>query len=243
MARSALALATAAVNEAPVLVALPCYVAPVQLSDSPTSNSTPKRLSYLDLVQVVNDATRHRVMQEGVAPSFESLAGWEFAGTNTGGASDLLGIRKFKKGFYAGAPRVTEGPQPYIQGYNVIVEQNGVGKPHIATPTEATAKRHGFYRVHAVIPGATDNVYPNALLLDYGLGRNGIEPSGLLRDYLVQVYADDPDLLLGRAFFAVAGMRIHGGYFVLARDNRFDYSSLERASLELRGRHHRPATL
>lgn len=196
------------------------------------------RFSYLDLVNGVSDDTRDAVMRAGIAPTFESLGGWEFAGTNVGAVSDLLGIRKFKKGFYVGAARVPHGPQPFIHGYNVVVEQNGVGKPHIAP---ASPKRHGFYRVHAVVPESMDNVYPNALLLDYGLGRNGIEPSGLLRDYLVQVYADDADLLLGRAYFAVAGMRIHGGYFVLARDARYDYAASEKATVELRGRHFRPA--
>jgi hypothetical protein len=57
----------------------------------------------------------------------------------------------------------------------------------------------------------------------------------------VQVYADDADFLLGRAFVALAGARIHGGYFVLARGQRFDFATQEREALELRGRHHRPA--
>jgi hypothetical protein len=199
------------------------------------------RFSYLDLVKGVSDATRDAVMRAGVAPEFSSLAGWEFDGTNTGAITDLVGIRKFRKGFYEGAPRVPEGPQPFLQGYNVVVAQDGIGKPHVAVPSEAAAKRHGFYRVHAVDPASADNVYPNALLLDYGLGRNGIEPSGLLRDYLVQVYADDANLLLGRAYVALAGARIHGGYFVLARGRRFDFATQEREALELRGRHHRPA--
>lgn len=198
------------------------------------------RFSYLDLVREVSDATRDAVMRAGVAPTFESLAGWEFAGTNPSPASALVGIRKFKKGFYAGAPRVPHGPQPFIQGYNVVVEQNAIDQPHIAT--DASAKRHGFYRVHAVVPGAVDSVYPNALLLDYGLGRNGIEPSGFLRDYVVQVYADDADLLLGRAFAAVAGLRIPVGYFVLARNNRYDYAAAEKSALEQRGRRFRPTS-
>ncbi len=199
------------------------------------------RYTYLDLVQNVSDAVRDAVMRAGVAPALESLAGWEFAGTNTGAITDLVGIRKFRKGFYVGAPRVPHGPQPFVQGYNVVVAQDGIGKPHVAVPSEAHAKRHGFYRVHAVDPASADNVYPNALLLDYGLGRNGIEPSGFLRDYLVQVYADDADLLLGRAFVALAGARIHGGYFVLSRSRAFDFAANEDASLEHRGRHHRPA--
>lgn len=163
-------------------------------------------------------------MRAGVAPSFESLEGWEFAGTNTGAMTDLLGIRKFKKGFYRPtAPRVSSGPEPFIEGYNVVVAQNGIGAPHVARPSEEAPKRHGFYRVHRVVAGAKDAVYPNALLLDYGLGKNGANPAGLLRDYLVQIDPADPDLLLGKAYFALLGGRIPAGFFVLVRHNKHGF--------------------
>jgi hypothetical protein len=162
-------------------------------------------------------------MRAGTAPDLDTLVGWEFAGTNTGAMTDLLGIRKFKKGFYRGEPRVSEGPEPFIQGYNVVVAQNGIGAPSIARPSEDTPKRHGFYRVHRVIAGARDAKYENALLLDYGLGKNGANPAGLLRDYLVQIDPKDPDLLLGKAYLAL-GARVPAGFFVLVRHNRHDFT-------------------
>ncbi len=163
-------------------------------------------------------------MRAGVAPSFDDLRGWEFSGTNAGALTDLLGIRKFKKGFYEGAPRVPRGPTPFIQGYNVVVAQNGIGNPHVAKPNDESPKRHGFYRVHQVVSGARDDKYPNALLLDYGLGKNGGNPAGLLRDYLVQVDPDDKDLLLGKAYLALLGMRIPVGFFVLVRHNKHEFA-------------------
>jgi hypothetical protein len=165
-----------------------------------------------------------RLMREGTAPELADLEGWEFAGTNLGAITDLVRIRKFKKGFYRGAPRdPRESPGQWIQGYNVAAKQDGVGRPHRAHPSEERPKRHGFYRVGRVHPGARDAKYPNALLLDYGLGRNGAAFSAVLRDYLVQPYPDDPDLLLGKAYAAVFGVRIPVGWFVLVRHNRHEF--------------------
>jgi hypothetical protein len=54
------------------------------------------------------------------------------------------------------------------------------------------------------------------LLLDYGLGGNGLFGPPL-RDYIVQVYPDDPDLLLGKAYLAFGSLRIPVSFFVLQR--------------------------
>ncbi len=182
------------------------------------------RYRYLDLVNG-DRATHLAVMRGGTGPSFESLAGWEFAGANANAGAELIGVRKFKKGFYeGGVPRVDVGPTPFLQGYNVLCFQDGLYMAHRAKPNEEHPKRFGFYRVHAVQPGARDNVYEHALLLDYGLGANGVSEATLLRDYLVQVYPDDPDLLLGHAFYALPfGLRVSLGFFVLSRMNRHDF--------------------
>ena len=72
--------------------------------------------------------------------------------------------------------------------------------------------------MRAVRAGGRDDRYPQALLLDYGCGRNpAFDPSALLRDYLVQVDPRDPDLLLGHAFLALGPARVAAGYFVLER--------------------------
>jgi hypothetical protein len=176
------------------------------------------------LVLEASSRDRVRVMEHGTAPALESLVGWEFAGTNSGPLAGLLGIRKFKKGFYEGPARAASGPEPFVQGYNVQVRQNRVGEPHIAKPNEETPKRFGFYRVHRVVEGSRDARYPNALLLDYGLGGNPFwEPAQLLRDYLVQVYPDDPDFLLGHAYGALGPLRIRLNFFALVRMNQHSF--------------------
>jgi hypothetical protein len=181
-----------------------------------------RRYTWLQILREIGQGERETLMARGTAPRFEDLAGWEFAGGNALGLTKLIGIRKFTKGFYEGAPRA-EGPAPFIQGYNIVVRQNGDESPHVYVPSDEKPKRHGFYRVHAVQDGARDARYPNALLLDYSLGGNGLFGPPL-RDYLVQIYPDDPDLLLGKAYVALAGLRIPVSFFVLQRLKKHDFT-------------------
>ena len=182
------------------------------------------RWDQLSLVREASNATRAQIMRAGSAPAFTDLAGYEFAGINTPWFTAIGGARKFIKGFYEGSPRTDRGPEPFIQGYNIPARQNGLDGPHVAKPSDQHPKRFGFYRVHHVVPGARDSRYPDALLLDYGLGGNGLSPAGVLRDYLVQVYPDDRDLLLGHAIVALFGLRLGFGlYFVLKRLRQHDF--------------------
>ncbi len=180
------------------------------------------RYGWLDLVRNVTNGTREALMLAGTAPTFESLAGWEFAGANALILTRLVGIRKFVKGFYEGAPRAA-GPTPFLQGYNVNVRQNADDAEHLYSPSDEHPKRHGFYRVHAPVPGARDARYPNGLLLDYGLGGNGLFGPPL-RDYIVQIYPDDPDLLLGKAYVALGPLRIPVSFFILRRLKRHTFT-------------------
>ena len=70
-----------------------------------------------------------------------------------------------------------------------------------------------------VDPTAPDNRYLHALLLDYGQGKNPrLDASAGLRDYLVQVDAGDPDLLLGKAYYALGPVRVPtASFFILER--------------------------
>lgn len=181
------------------------------------------RHSWLDMVRSVTNGTREALMMSGTAPRFEDLVGWEFAGANALVLTRLVGIRKFVKGFYEGAPRSAVGPTPFIQGYNVNVRQNADDAEHLYAPSDERPKRHGFYRVHAPVPGARDARYPNALLLDYALGGNGIFGPPL-RDYLVQVYPDDPELLLGKAYVALGPLRVPVSFFVLRRLKKHSFA-------------------
>jgi hypothetical protein len=152
-----------------------------------------------------------KVFVRGATPDLDALVGWEFRGINhlplnALPVANLLGIKKFLKGFY----RTDDGT---VMGYNSPVKNNVLdGRWHVA------AKRFGFYEVNPVDPTSHDNKYLHAVLLDYGKGNNpAIDPSQLLRDYLVQVDPANPDLYLGKAYGAIGPLRIHTNFFILER--------------------------
>jgi hypothetical protein len=143
------------------------------------------------------------LMSAGLAPSPESLAGWEFRGWNHPPALALLGIRKFVKGFF-----IADG----LEGYNRPPKQDGFS----AEWTGAGAP-FGFYRAGA--PAAPNDRHPNSLLLDYGSSpRNAFwKPERFLRDYLVQPDPAEPDVFLGLATLALGPARPATNYFLLER--------------------------
>ena len=163
----------------------------------------------------LSPAELERAFVRGVTPDSEALVGWEFRGHNTPPWFRLLGIQKFVKGFY------TDGDGG-VWGYNSPVVQDGVDRPWRIKPSDEHPRRFGFYTVRPVDAAAKDNLYLHALLLDYGQGHNPpFDPSAGLRDYLVQVDRDDPDLMLGKAYYALGPLRVPTfSFFVLDRHRR-----------------------
>ncbi len=153
------------------------------------------------------------VFRRGHMPDLDGLVGWQFRGMNAPGWAKLAGIKKFIKGFY------DKGGEVF--GYNTPVVQNDIRAPWQAKPSEESPKRFGFYRVAPVDARAKDNEYLHAVLLDYGRGGNSrFDPSRGLRDYVVQVDADNPNLLLGKAYYALGPARIATNFFLLERFRR-----------------------
>lgn len=174
------------------------------------------------------------ILAGAAAPEMDSLAGWEFDGANVGFWPSVpftitllgIGVRKFRKGFYAFGPdRDPGGPGPFIQGYNCLVKQDGrdwIDKPWTLLPSAENPKRFGYYRVYKPAPGTREAKYPNALFLDYGRGANAGTPR-FLRDYLVQPDPKNPDVLLGKAYVALGPIWFVGGFFVLRRAARHEF--------------------
>ena len=169
-------------------------------------------------------AELERVLVRGAAPDLDALVGWEFRGINhlplnALPVAQIFGIKKFVKGFVRapdGTGRVT--------GYNVAVARNVLDGRWRLLPSDREPKRFRCYQVAPVDPTARDNRYLHAVLLDYSKGGNqrGDVANGL-RDYLVQVYPHDPDLFLGKAYYAVGPARIATSFFVLERHRRVRY--------------------
>lgn len=165
-----------------------------------------------DSIALADPATIIELFRRGTAPSLRDLEGWQYNGRNLSLVSRFLRIRRFIKGF---AINRDGGDPKVIDGYNLWARQNN----GLEVPWEPSSPNpHGFYKVYRVKPDEPDKKHPQALMLNYGLGKNPWHhPSRFLRDYLVQVYPDDPGLLIGNAYFALGPFRIFGGYFVMQR--------------------------
>jgi hypothetical protein len=159
-----------------------------------------------------SDERLEDALRRGQAPSRDALAGFEFNGFNTPAFSRLLGFQKFVKGFF-------EDPEGKLVGYNLFVEdpRAGITAPWVPKDGGGPEKRHGFYDVVPVTPGRYGD-YPNAVLLDYGSGRNHkLNPESRIRDFLVQVDPENPRLLLGKAYIDLGATRVFSNFFVLSR--------------------------
>lgn len=154
------------------------------------------------------------VMVRGATPDLDALVGWEFRGINHPAWAGLAGIKKFVKGFF----RAEDGR---VMGYNSPVVQNVLDGRWRTKPSDTAPKRFGYYEIAPVDSTSRDNTYLHAVLLDYGRGGNQrMDPTSGIRDYLVQVDPDNPDLFLGKAYFALGPLRVHSNYFILERFRR-----------------------
>ena len=157
---------------------------------------------YLEMAALTKPELE-QVFAAGSPPETAAITGFEFLGFNHPRAAAMLGIRKFIKVFY-----LDESGRPF--GCNTPVVQNGLGAEWIHRPSADSPKRYAFFQV---LPSGADG-----LLLDYGRGGNPPwEVSNILRDYLVRPDTGNDDLLLGKAFFVVAGTRLTHSYFVIER--------------------------
>jgi hypothetical protein len=166
------------------------------------------------VLERASHAELERVFVRGATPDLDDLVGWEFRGINHPAWARLVGIKKFVKGFL----RTDDGR---VKGYNSPVVQNVLDGRWHTTPSDTAPKRFGFYEVAAVDPTSRDNAYLHAVLLDYGKGGNKPwDPTSGLRDYVVQVDAANPDLFLGKAYYALGPLRVHSNFFILERLRR-----------------------
>lgn len=157
---------------------------------------------YLELAALTKPELE-QVFAAGSPPETAAITGFEFLGFNHPRATAILGIRKFIKVFY-----LDESGRPF--GCNTPVVQNGLGAEWLHRPAADNPKRYAFFEVLAGEAGG--------LLLDYGRGGNPPwDVSNILRDYLVRPDAGNDDLLLGKAFFVVAGRRLVHSYFIIER--------------------------
>jgi hypothetical protein len=202
-----------ATSTASVATATPhAHVRAAAASVRPGAPISPNRLGERAAqLEQMSNAELETVFLRGVTPEVDRLVGWEFRGTNTPPWMRLIANKKFVKGMFRNA-----AGEAY--GYNCPVVQNRLDEPWITRPDDANPTRFGFYKIVPVDPTTRDNKYLHALLLDYGQGGGAVyDVTRGLRDYLVQVDPKDPDLFLGKAYYAVGPARVFTNFFVLER--------------------------
>lgn len=169
--------------------------------------------AYLDLAR----RSKHQLaaaFAAGTPPHVPALLGFEYRGYNQPRATALLGIRKFIKAFY-----LDSSGRPF--GCNTPVTQNGLDGEWIARPSPEQPKRYAFFLIEPPNPATSDTERHHAALLDYGRGGNPpYHVARLLRDYLVRVEPGSDDLLLGKAYFTVAGARMAHTFFLIERHRK-----------------------
>lgn len=140
----------------------------------------------------------------GKGPEPAELAGHEWRGTNTPWFTQLLGIKRFIKGLFAG--------DRGVEGYNIPVKRLWEKQP-----SEAAPKRFGFYVVVE-----DDGRHPGSVLLDYGASpRNKVwQVERLLRDYVKDVGGG---VMLGRAYLAFGPVYVPVSWFVLEKLAKTDW--------------------
>jgi hypothetical protein len=145
------------------------------------------------------------------APPFETLVDFQWRGYNTDPNLRVLGLRKFIKAFFRG--------RNGDEGCNVKVEQNRLSEPWIPRTRNGGIDAFAFYLVGPQTPRTRLERNPNALLIDYAATpRNPAwHVERLIRDYVVQPFADNPDLVIGRAFLGIRRARFASSYFILER--------------------------
>jgi hypothetical protein len=123
------------------------------------------------------------IFMRGPTPDPDALVGWEFRGINRFPLyplpiPNLLGIKKFVKGFY----RADDGR---VMGYNCPVEQNILDGRWRTKPSDTAPKRFGFYEVHHVDATSRDNTYLHAVLLYLGKAYYAIGPARLRTNFFI----------------------------------------------------------
>lgn len=159
-------------------------------------------------------ASLEAAFAQGAAPDLDALCGYEFYGYNTAAIAGVLGIRKFKKAFYR-----REGSRTAVGGYNCKVRPTPLDGVWVNGGPGGAYQ--GYYDVRDGADGAGVAKHPNALYLDYGAEpANSLFDGSFLRDFLVQPDANNPDVLLGKAYARLGPVTIPVSFFVLQRAHR-----------------------
>ena len=145
-------------------------------------------------------------------PTADSLTGFDFRGWNVAKNAEILGIRKFIKGFFRDPAKGADF------GYNMPVIQNGFEEPWQPKLKDGKEKRYFFF---GVLPGSQvdDAILPRTLVVDYRKWPANfvLSPPTYTVDYLVNPDPANRDLVLGKSYLQALGLKPFLGFFIIER--------------------------
>lgn len=162
------------------------------------------------LVKSGND-TLEAILQNGVMPQPQELAGKEYHGYSTWWVTQPLKMAKFIKGFVNLDPELFPGRENIGVGvYNVQTETNELSGPWVPKRGKDGQRVHfGYGDVYAAKEDLFDNLYKESLLIHYGLNpANSKHPVRNFRDYIVCAFGDDSSVLVGKSYTVLGPERI-----------------------------------
>ena len=110
-----------------------------------------------------------------------------------------------------------------LRGWNVRMEQTGVGGPAVPRTKGGKPWTWGHYRVYSAEGAGRAKPYDQALLIDYGVPSNDFV-TRRMRDPLVAVRASDPNVLLGVSYLDFGFFRLMTPtFFLLVRRGALSY--------------------
>lgn len=173
--------------------------------------------SAFDRLVRSDDATLDALFAASPPPTFDALVGYEWRGYNTDPNLKYLGLRKFIKAFF----RAQHGDE----GCNLKVFQNAFADPWKPRTRQGRLDAFAFYLVGPQTEATRLERNPRALLIDYAASpRNPVyHVERTIRDYVVQPIAEEPDVMLGRAFVGIGSFRVAASFFVIQRGAPFSW--------------------
>ncbi len=155
-----------------------------------------------------------RALMEGGAPGLDALAGWEFRGWYSPPSLPSILLPKHRKGFYG----LRDGGGAALGGYLVPCRRGNFRTPWVSILVGPGSARGGWF----LASPASGGRYPGSVVIDYGrAGRvPPWNPLGFVREYLVQPWPDDPDVLVSAVELRAGTDVRHLGTCVLERDGR-----------------------
>ncbi len=155
------------------------------------------RTNYLfEKLCCASDDELEAIMQNGHMPNPDRLVGWEYDGWSTLPITKHLNMQKFRKGFIK-VDNAPEGRQ--IKGYNSRMQTNGLNDLWLYQLKKEGSQIFRFFDVYPASEDPKANLYSNALLFNYNVGKNKLmeEP---VKDYIVEATPNNSDVLIGKLY-------------------------------------------